>query len=70
VIFGVNDHWSIRILDETGGRPSRFSVTFDRSVDDPTLAFVIWKNQALRALVPPRVGERVLISHEDGPMGM
>ena len=62
--------WSIRILDETGGRPSRFSVTFDRSVDDPTLAFVIWKNKALRALAPPKIGEQVLVTHEDGPMGM
>ncbi|HEX3852072.1 MAG TPA: hypothetical protein VHW01_13965 [Polyangiaceae bacterium] len=62
--------WSIRILDETAGRPSRFSITFDRSVDDPSLAFLIWKDKALRALVPPKVGEQVLIKHEDGPMGM
>jgi hypothetical protein len=60
----------VRILDETAGRPCRFSVTFDRSIDDPTLAFVIWKNKALRAFMPPKLGERVLIEHEDGPMGL
>ena len=62
--------WSVRILDETAGRPSRFSITFDRSIDDPTLAFLIWKGKTLRALVPPRVGDQVLIEHEDGPMGL
>jgi len=62
--------WSVRILDETDGRPARFAVRFDRSVDDPQLAFVIWKNGALRALVPPKVGAELLVRHEDGPMGM
>ena len=63
-------NWSVRILDETAARPSRFSVTFDRSIDDPTLAFVVWQNKALRALLPPKVGEQVVVKHEAGPMGL
>jgi hypothetical protein len=62
--------WSIRVLADTGGRPTRFSVTFDRSVDDRSLAFLIWQGGALRALIPPRLGEQVLVKHELGPMGI
>jgi hypothetical protein len=62
--------WTVRILDESAGRPTRFSVSFDRSLDDPSLAFLIWKDGGLRALAVPRVGERVLVKHELGPMGI
>jgi hypothetical protein len=62
--------WSVRILEEDGGRPTRFSVLFDRSCDDPSLAFVIWQRGGLRALTPPRVGTDVIIEHELGPMGI
>jgi len=62
--------WTVQILDENAGRPSRFSVSFDRALDDPTLAFLIWKGGKLRALPAPRVGERVLVKHELGPMGI
>jgi hypothetical protein len=62
--------WSVRILDETDGRPSRFSVRFDRPLDDPSLAFLIWKGGKLRAFTPPKIGDEALVRHEDGPMGM
>jgi hypothetical protein len=62
--------WSVRILSERDGRPSRFSVRFDRSLDDPTLTFLIWKGGKLRNLAAPKIGTDVLVRHEDGPMGM
>jgi len=45
-------------------------VLFDRSLDDPTLSFLIWKGGMLRSLVAPRLGEEVLVKHELGPMGI
>jgi len=62
--------WTAQVLEDSAGRPTRFSVLFDRSLDDPTLAFVVWKGGALRKLALPRVGDRVLVKHELGPMGI
>ena len=62
--------WTVQILEESAGRPSRFSVAFDRSLDDPSLTFLIWKDGALRSLAPPRLGEELLVKHEAGPMGI
>jgi hypothetical protein len=62
--------WTVRVLDDDAGRPTRFSVTLDRSVDDPSIALIIWRDGALRALAPPRVGDEVLVKHEVGPMGI
>ena len=28
--------WTVQILEESAGRPTRFSVLFDRSLDDPS----------------------------------
>jgi hypothetical protein len=62
--------WSVQILEEIAGRPTRFSVSFDRSVDDPTLTLLIWKGGALRSLAAPSLGTEVLLKHELGPMGI
>ncbi|HEV8247068.1 MAG TPA: hypothetical protein VGP93_14925, partial [Polyangiaceae bacterium] len=62
--------WTVQILEESAGRPARFSVSFDRSLDDPSLAFLIWKDGGLRALAAPAVGQPVLVRHELGPMGI
>ena len=62
--------FSVQVLDENAGRPTRFSVQFDRPLEDETLAFVIWKRGALRAFIPPKLGETVLVEHELGPMGI
>jgi hypothetical protein len=67
VPFGA---WTARILADTAGRPTRFSVTFDRSVDDPSIALLVWRDGALRALAPPALGQAVLVTHERGPMGI
>jgi hypothetical protein len=62
--------WTVRVLADERGRPTRFAVSFDRSLDDPSMVFLVWKEKALRALVPPRVGQDVLVKHEPGPMGL
>ena len=62
-------NWTVRVLEAAHGRPSRFSVEFDRSVDDPSLVFLIWQNGALRALHVPPIGVATLVKHELGPMG-
>jgi hypothetical protein len=62
--------WTVEILEESSGRPTRFSVLFDRSLDDPTLTLLIWKDGALRSLSPPSLGQQVLVKHELGPMGI
>ncbi len=62
--------WTVRILDDVGGRPTRFSVAFDRSVDDPSIALVVWQDGQLRALPPPAVGSAVFVKHQTGPMGI
>ncbi|MEI9936157.1 MAG: hypothetical protein WDO69_02925 [Pseudomonadota bacterium] len=33
--------WTVQILEESAGRPTRFSVSFDRSVDDPSISVLI-----------------------------
>ena len=62
--------WTVQILEESAGRPSRFSVTFDRSLDDPSLTLLIWKGGALRSLAAPGLGQEVIVKHERGPMGI
>ncbi|HKO51111.1 MAG TPA: hypothetical protein VJV79_25555 [Polyangiaceae bacterium] len=62
--------WTVQILEESAGRPKRFSVSFDRSLDDPTISLLIWKDGALRSLAAPRLGEQAIVKHELGPMGL
>ncbi|WP_437284642.1 hypothetical protein [Sorangium sp. So ce406] len=62
--------WSVRVLADDAGQPTRFAVTFDRDLDDPSLAFLHWKDGGLRAVALPPIGGEVLLRHEPGPMGM
>ncbi len=62
--------WKVRVLDVDAGRPTRFEVELDRSVDDPSFAFVVWRGGGLRKFTPPRLGETVLVRHETGPLGI
>jgi hypothetical protein len=64
------DGASVRVLADDDGKPTRFAATFDRSLEDPSFAFVIWKDGALRALLLPKIGDEVFVRHEPGPMGM
>ena len=48
--------WSVRVLADTAGRPHVLHLlTLDRSVDDPSIALLIWRNGALRALPAPHI---------------
>lgn len=60
--------WTVRILETVEGRPARFSVTFDASVDDPSIGLVSWRDGAIRALPAPAIGQEVLVRREPGPM--
>lgn len=67
--FIENDGFRIQIQDATGGRVKRFAVTFDRSVDDPQIALIVWKDGALRRVAAPEIGDTLTIRHEVGPVG-
>jgi hypothetical protein len=66
VPFGTS---TVRILDDDAGSPTRFAVSFDRPLDDPSIVFGVWEKGGLRTLAPPAVGEEVRVAHELGPMG-
>ncbi len=59
----------VRILSEQAGRPTRIAVKFDRSLDDPTLWFVAWRDGALRRLTIPGPGAVLHLPHTPGPTG-
>jgi hypothetical protein len=67
VPFGTS---TVRILADDAGRPTRISVTFDRSLDDPSMVLLVWQRGALRTLAPPAVGAEVRVPHERGPSGI
>lgn len=62
--------WRVRVLAVDAGRPTRFALELDRSANDPSLVFLIWREGALRALTPPAVGQSVIVKHEPGPLGI
>lgn len=66
----AHDGWTVHVLADDGTRPTRFAVTFDAPLPDASIAFLVWRDGGLRALVPPEVGEEILVRHELGPMGM
>lgn len=62
--------WHVRVLEDEGGQPTRFSVTFDLPLDDPRLAIVHWRDGGLRRIPLPTMGNEVTLKHEPGPMGL
>jgi hypothetical protein len=48
---------TVLAADEQG--PTRLGFTFDRPLEDPSLVFLRWKDDALRPFIPPPVGERL-----------
>jgi len=61
---------SVRVLADDGERPTSIAVTFDRDLPDADLAFVVWRDGALRAFAVPDVGDETIVKHQVGPMGM
>jgi hypothetical protein len=56
------DRMRVRVLEASHGIPTRFEVTFDRSLEDPTLAFVAVDGKGgLRRVELPPVGQTLLL---------
>ncbi len=59
----------IEVVSEKAGSPTTLAVTFDRPLDDPSLAIVIWKDGAIRRLPALVIGGSIELRHEKGPVG-
>jgi hypothetical protein len=46
---------------EEGGSPSHVTFTFDRSLDDPSLRWLAWKDGGFVPFTPPPLGQRVSV---------
>jgi hypothetical protein len=46
---------------EEGGSPNHMTFTFDRSLDDASLRWLVWKDGGYAKGSPPAVGQRVSI---------
>ena len=58
---------TVRILEVDNGAPTKIEARFDRSVDDPGLWFVEWRDGLLRKLKVPAVGGSVKLEWKVGP---
>ena len=59
----------IAVLEESGGGPTKIGLTVDRSLDDPALNFLVWKDRGMHRFSMPRVGESVVVARGKGLMG-
>jgi hypothetical protein len=59
----------IRVVAMREGRPSRIELTTDAPLDGSDVAFVAWRDGAMRRLPLPPVGESVVIPWSPGPSG-
>lgn len=50
---------TVTVLDGDEEGPTRVGFEFDTPLEDPSLVFLRWKDDALRPVPPPAVGERV-----------
>jgi len=50
-------YMTVTILDDRAGRPTRASFQFTRTLDDPSLVFLVFRDGGLRRLTMPPVGE-------------
>ncbi|HEX3482500.1 MAG TPA: hypothetical protein VHT91_46110 [Kofleriaceae bacterium] len=58
---------TIRVAALRDGRPSRLEVALRRSLDDPELGWLVWRDHRLERLAMPRVGETVELPWSAGP---
>jgi hypothetical protein len=49
-------YMTVAILDDRDGRPTRASFQFTRSLDDPSLVFLVFRDGGLRRLAIPAPG--------------
>lgn len=60
---------TVRVLEEQGGAPLRIEARFDRSLDDPSVWCIEWRDGKLRKRTLPRIGESVRIPYQRGAFG-
>jgi hypothetical protein len=58
---------TIRVTALRDGRPARLEIALRRSLDDPEIGWVVWRDHRLERLVMPRVGETVELPWSSGP---
>jgi hypothetical protein len=61
---------TIRVTDVRDGRPSRLEVAFDRSLDSPSLAVMVWREHRLERLEGMEIGKPVDVAWTAGPGGL
>jgi hypothetical protein len=52
------------------GRPSHLEITMRRSLADPLVALLVWRDGQLVRFTPPRIGETVEVPWSPGPSGV
>jgi hypothetical protein len=50
---------TVTVLDADAQGPTRLGFEFDTPLEDPSFVFLGWKDDALRPVTPPPVGERL-----------
>ncbi|HEX4419399.1 MAG TPA: hypothetical protein VH165_15915 [Kofleriaceae bacterium] len=60
---------TIRVAALRDGHPSRLEVELRRSLDDPELGFLAWRDHRLERFTLPRIGETVELPWSPGPSG-
>jgi hypothetical protein len=58
---------TFRVVEAVDGRPTAVNVHFDRALEDPSVALLVWREGRLRALRLPSVGEPIRIPWSSGP---
>lgn len=61
---------TVRVLEVDDGSPTKIAAEFDRSLDDPTLWLVEWRDGLLRRMKVPAIGETVKLEWRKGPFGL
>ncbi|MBX3186299.1 MAG: hypothetical protein KF819_04755 [Labilithrix sp.] len=60
----------IRVLALRDGRPIRIEVMTGRPLDDPSYAFLTWRDGALERVPLPKAGETIRLQWSPGPVGL
>lgn len=59
----------ITVSKDDGRAPTALSVTFERALEDPSLAILVWQGGSLVRLRELGIGGEIVVKHEKGPSG-
>ncbi len=59
--------FKVRVIATDDVGPTRVSFAFGRSLDDPSLAFLAWRNRRIERIEMPSVGEALVLAWVPGP---